>query len=171
MPRLFENDQLGKQESPVRCPHCATTAIIRNGNYQRAHPEEDRCIDIQRYLCKSRNCPRKTFSILPYPFLPIIRHFYDTILLYHYLYNKQRIGQAATAWHLNVTRGRAKRLGVFCRRFLPWLKHEEKISDWGADLQENAVSCWGDFTQDFSQAFYPGRCPATLPTQYIPSCF
>lgn len=168
MSTLFEIDQYSKQEHPVRCPHCATSFIIRHGTYLRAHPEEDVQVAVQRYLCKAPNCHWNTFSVLPYPFLPIIRHFYKTLLLCHCLCNVQLITQAPTARQLGVTRGIVKRLGIFCRRFIPWINHEKEFAEWGPDPEGKPVALWTDFTRDFSQAFYPKRWLAPLPTQYIP---
>jgi hypothetical protein len=54
---------------------------IRSGTYRRAHPEQDITVRVQRYRCKVPFCPRVTFSVLRQPFLPIVRHFYQTILV------------------------------------------------------------------------------------------
>ncbi len=165
MSTLFEINQYGKQEKTTRCPHCATSIIIRYGTYLRSHPEES-CgqVAVQRYFCKHPNCPRKTFSFLPFPFLPIVRHFYQTLLLLHCLYNVQNSTQAATARQLNVTRGIVKRLGIFCGRFIPWLDKEKEFADWGTGSGEISVALWADFTRDFSQTFYPSRWLTALPT-------
>jgi hypothetical protein len=56
-----------------------------------------------------------------------------------------------------MTRGRAKRLGVFCQKFIPWFHHEAKIADWGKNLLRDPAKFWVDFTRDFSQSFYPAR--------------
>ncbi len=157
MSKVFDLVQSGKQEFPVHCPRCATTLIIRHGTYLRAHPEEPVQVAVQRYLCKSPLCPRKTFSVLPYPLLPMIRHFYKTLLLCHLLHSQRHRTQAATARQLGVTRGVVKRLSIFCRRLVPWLKHEQVIADWGPDPTANSGALWPDFCRDFSQAFYPKR--------------
>lgn len=168
MSNLFEINQYNKQEYPVRCPHCAATFIIRYGTYRRAHPEKSRQVAVQRYLCKAPNCPWKTFSVLPYPFLPIIRHFYKKLQLCHFFHNVQKASQAATARQLGVTRGIVKRLGLFCRRFIPWLNQEREFADWGPAPETNFAALWPDFSRDFSQTFYPKRWSAPLPTQHIP---
>lgn len=168
---VFEINQSGKKEFTVCCPHCASRLIIRYGFYQRAHPREEYEIAVQRYLCKSPECPWKTFSVLPYPFLPIIRHFYKTLLLCHCLLNGKQGSQAATARQLGVGRGIVKRLGVFCRRFIPWLNREKIIADWGPDPKDNPAVLWSHFTRDLSQAFYPKRWAEPLPTQLIPISF
>lgn len=159
MSTVFEFDQNNKQEHPIRCPHCATTLICRYGTYLRAHPEQPRLVAVQRYLCKSPYCQCRTFSILPYPFLPIIRHFYQTLLDCHYLYNVKKTSQAFTARQLGKERGIIKRLGSFCCRFIPWLTREKVFSEWGPDPIANDRGFWSDFVRDVSQAFYPKRWP------------
>lgn len=157
MLNLFEFGQNNKSEHPVCCPHCTTTLIIRNGTYLRAHPEKTGQVAIQRYLCKSPQCPWKTFSVLPYPFLPIIRHFYRTIFLCYSLCYAQDRSQADTARQLSVTRGVVKRLSSFCRQFIAWCNREETFADWGPDPEANQAALWSDFTRDISHAFYPFR--------------
>ena len=165
MLNILENDQSGKKEEQVCCPHCASTVVIRNGTYPRNHPKKSCPIRVQRYLCKSLECPWKTFSFLPYPFLPIIRHFYRTLVLCHCLFNERNNSQIATARRLGVSRGIVKRLGNFCHRFFPWFNHEIKIADWGPDPKKNPAVLWPDFTRDFSQAFYPNKWSQPLSTQ------
>ena len=164
MSNVFENNQLGKEEKLVCCPHCASKLIIRYGFYARAHPKEEREIAVQRYRCKSPKCPWKTFSVLPYPILPIIRHFYKTVLFCHCLLHGKHNNQAAAARQLRVSRGIVKRLGVFCRQFISWFRHEKKIADWGPDPEENPAVLWSDFTRDLSQALYPKRWTEPSPT-------
>jgi transposase-like protein len=125
MRTVFNIDPFRKKERPIRCPHCASLAIIRHGKYQRGHPLKPTLVDIQRFRCKSPHCPWQTFSILPYPFLPIVRHFYTTLRSCHTLLNRQGISQAQTARRLGLTRGIIKRLSAFCSRFIPWVDQEK----------------------------------------------
>ena len=164
MSNVFEIDRSGKKENQVCCPHCASTLIVRHGFYSRAHPKEEREVSVQRYFCKSPICPWKTFSVLPYPFLPFIRHFHKTLLFCHYLFYGKHTRQADTARRLNITRGVAKRLVSFCWRFIPWLNHEKRVAEWGPSPQKSSAAFWPDFTRDFSQAFYPQRWSAPVPT-------
>ena len=61
------------QTGPVVCYWCNNRVnIIKYGKYQRYGFTSDELIDIQRYLCKHDQC-RRTFSILPHPFLRISR--------------------------------------------------------------------------------------------------
>lgn len=172
MSTLFEINHNSKQEYPLRCPHCASSIIIRHGTYLRSHPTEDaKQVAVQRYICKCPNCPWRTFSVLPYPFLPIARHFFQTLLLFHCLSDLQNKTQAAIARQLKVTRGVVKRLGIFCRRFIPWLNHEKEFAVWGPDPEGKSATLWPDFTRDFSQTFYPKMWSPPTPTQFIPTCF
>jgi len=157
MHTIFKNTSSGKGEHCVRCPHCATILIFRNGTYQRAHPHKKELIKVQRYRCKSPACPWKTFSILPYPFLPIVRHFQQTICFFHFLFNIEKKPQADTARQLGVTRGVIKRLDQFCHRFVPWFTMEKYIGVWGPDPEAYPERFWMDYTRDFSQALYPKR--------------
>ncbi len=157
MHTIFKNTYSGKGEHSVRCPHCATTLIIRHGSYQRAHPHEQELINVQRYRCKSPSCPWKTFSILSYPFLPVVRHFQQTIFFFHSLFNVEKKTQANTARKLDLTRGVVKRLAQFCHRFFPWFTMEKHIGAWGPDPEMAPGSFWMDYTKDFSQSLYPKR--------------
>jgi hypothetical protein len=162
---LFQKKKSDKSEPQVRCPHCATSLTIRYGNYQRAHPEQPIQVDIQRYLCKFSECQWKTFSVLPYPFLPIIRHFYHTLLLCRVLCNTEKLIQAAVGRQLGLCRGIIKRLSAFGHRFSPWFDREKNIADWGLDPDMDPTRFWPDFCRDFSQSFYRKRWLQTLPTQ------
>ncbi len=165
MHNVFNFNLFRKKERPIRCPHCAGNVIIRHGKYQRSHPLEPGLVDIQRYRCKSPDCPWQTFSILPYPFLPIVRHFYTTLRSCHTLLKRQGISQAQTARRLGLSRGIIKRLGSFCSRFIPWVDREKKIAGWGSDPEANRIGLWSDFTRDMSHAFYPMRWRVYVPTQ------
>lgn len=154
---LQNNNNSGKEEHPVRCTHCASTVNIRHGKYQRAHPHKPELVNVQRYLCKSPVCLRKTFSILPFPFLPIIRHFHQTLFCFYTLFSEEKRTQADTARQLGVLRGVSKRLTVFCGRFIPWFNREKHIGEWGPDPEANPACSWPNYTRDFSQALYPRR--------------
>jgi hypothetical protein len=167
MCNVFQNKQSGKKEPQVQCPHCATSLIIRYGKYQRAHPERPIQVDIQRYRCKSPVCPRMTFSLLPYPFLPILRHFYHTLLFCHLLFDSNKVSQAYGARQMQLTRGVFKRLREFCSKYILWFDREKEIADWGPDFKTSPSCSWSDFTRDFSHSFYPKRWAITPPTQHI----
>jgi transposase-like protein len=63
------------QTGPTACHWCNNQDnIIKYGKYSRYDFTGDGLIDIQRYLCKHDQC-RRTFSILPHPFLRYTRTF------------------------------------------------------------------------------------------------
>lgn len=167
MCNLFQKSKFSKKEQRIHCPCCATSLNIRYEFYQRVHPFKEGHISVQRYRCNTPECPRKTFSVLPYPLLPILRHFYHTLLFCHVSCRK-KLSQADGARKMKMHKGTYKRLRVFCDKFFPWFNREKKIAGWS--LQSGVVtSCsWADFTRYFSQHFYPNRCRFLLPTEYIP---
>lgn len=166
MSNVFQKPKSSKKEPQINCPCCATSLTIRYGFYQRAHPFKEGQISIQRYRCNLPECPRKTFSVLPYPFLPILRHFYHTVLFCHV--SCSRLSQADGARKMKMHRGTYVRLRGFCDKFFSWFDREKKVANW--NLQRDVItSCsWADFTRYFSQHFYPNRWRFLLPTEYIP---
>ena len=61
------------QTGPIVCHWCNNQVnIIKYGTYKRYGFSGQGLIRIQRYLCKHDQC-RRTFSILPHPFLRITR--------------------------------------------------------------------------------------------------
>lgn len=162
---LLKIDKLRKQEPRILCPHCATSLIICHGTYKRAHPEESIQVKIQRFLCKSPLCPWVTFSVLPYPFLPIVRHFFHSLLYCHILCDIDKESQAEAARRMGLSRGVIKRLSALGRRFTSWFVHERNIAEWGPDPLQDPALLWTDFTRDFSRVFYPKRWLHQAPTQ------
>ncbi|MBU1413972.1 transposase [Myxococcota bacterium] len=161
---LLKIDETFKEELLIRCPHCANTLISRNGSYKRAHPHESVPVRVPRFLCKSPLCPWVTFSLLPPPFLPIIRHFFRTLDYCHDLCIIKKASQAEGARQMILSRGVIKRLSAFGGRFFPWFNHEKKIADWDLDPHRESTLCWPDFTWCFSRAFYPKRWRKDPPT-------
>jgi hypothetical protein len=148
----------------ILCSHCSGTAVIRHGTYGRYKPGKDTKIPIQRYLCKSPGCKWRTFSVLPYQVLPVIRHNLEALFD---CYRKQvidQVSQAALARYMQISRGVARRLADFSRRAVSWMNHECTLADWGCALKR----FWEAFTRDFSQNFFPGRWIKPAPTQFGP---
>lgn len=160
MPTIPNPDISNKKEPHYRCPQCGSLLIIRYGTYPRAHPERDILVRVKRFLCKFSQCPRVTFSVLEDPFLPIVRHFYQTLLFCYTLAANGQLTQAEIARRLDVKRGVAKRLQDLVKKVIPWLQQEKKIATWGSD----PASFWQCFTRDFSQRFYLWRCWGIRPT-------
>lgn len=165
MPTLSSSHPFRNQEPRISCPLCGNSLFTRNGSYPRRHPEKDvGVVRIPRYRCKVRRCPRVTFSVLPHPFLPIVRHFYQTILYCRSLFTDSRLPQAEGARKLEVTRGVARRMLALTKRVIPWLDREKNIANWGPDPTTRQGRFWDKFTRDFSQRFYPWRCWKIGPT-------
>lgn len=160
MPTIPNLDITDKKEPHFRCPQCGGLLIIRYGTYPRAHPKQNILVRVKRFLCKSSQCPRVTFSVLEHPFLPIVRHFYQTLLFCYTLAANDQPTQAEIARRLGVTRGVVKRLQDLVKKVIPWVEQEKKIAAWGAD----PASFWQCFTRDFSQRFYLWRCWGIRPT-------
>ncbi len=163
MNSIIRNETSAKENHQICCSHCSSTVVVRNGTYPRNDPQTDTEIRVQRYLCKSPECPWKSFSALPEPILPIIRHMYVTLLSCHVML-KKGMKQVVVARKLNITRGIVKRLSVFYSKFLTWFNREKMMADWGT----NPVKFWPDFTRDFSQYFFPKRWIKYPSTQDIP---
>jgi len=164
MSRICKIAKTGKEEKPICCPYCASQLVIRNGTYPRAHPHTDEEVRIQRYLCKMPTCPCVTFSVVPFPFLRVVRHFFATVMYCNILYNVNNLNQAAVVRQLGVTRGVAKRLATFCDRFILWFDHERRFAEWGPAPETPPAISWPDFLRDFSHSMYPGKWPPSLPT-------
>ena len=160
---LLEIDNSRKQEPSILCPHCATNCITRYGSYPRFHPKLSILQRIPRFRCKSPTCPWKTFSVLPHPFLPIVRHFSETIR--HCMSSIREQSQATCTRIFGLSRGVVKRLVILGAKFLPWFDHEKKIAGWGPDPDAIPLLSWPDFIRDFSQSFYPKRWLMHAPTQ------
>ncbi len=158
---LIKNAASAKRKQQIRCSHCSTTLVTRNGTYPRNDPQKDTEIRVQRYLCKSPKCPWLSFSVLPAPILPVIRHAYGDVLSCYCIIQKG-MNQAAIVRKLFLGRGVVKRLKIFCYKFMAWLNQEKKVADWGSD----PLRFWPDFTRDFSQSFFPGRWMKTSSTQH-----
>ncbi len=54
---IIRNAPSAKKNYQICCCHCASTIVVRNGTYPRNDPRTDAEIRVQRYLCKSAECP------------------------------------------------------------------------------------------------------------------
>ena len=60
--------------SKIVCPECGERhRLTKWGFYTRYLFHGDDSLEIQRFRCLNRQCPRFTFSILPHPLLPVVR--------------------------------------------------------------------------------------------------
>lgn len=161
---LNNQDRSGKAKQKLCCPFCSMPLIICYGFYDRAHPERDDLIKVQRYLCKAPGCPVKTFSIPPYPLLRIIRHVYRKVEE-GYMLISEGLYQALVGRLLDLTRVSVRSVYAFGCRFFPFLDHERTLSDWGAIFETEPCEVWPLFIRDLSHAFYPQRYGLFAPTQ------
>lgn len=160
---IVRNVAFAKGNNQVRCCYCYSTLVVRNGTYPRNHPQKNVEIRVQRYLCRSPECPWQSFSVLPEPILPVIRHTYGTLVRSYAMF-KKGLSQTAIASKLNLKRGVVSRLKTVCFKFMAWFKREKVIADWGMD----PLKFWPDFTREFSQYFFPEKWIKTPSTQHIP---
>ena len=142
---------------PAVCPECGTSHMcIKNGSYQRYLFSGEKLIRIQRYLCKNRQCPRRTFSILPHPFLRIVRL---PLCLMRALLFLKKTGESLSG----LSRRAGKSIGIvrraigFYEKLTRWLDREGRICTWGPSPCLDPAAFWTVFNHDFSRAFFPRK--------------
>lgn len=153
---LWSASCIAKQNliSDVVCPQCGERRlIIKWGCYHRYLFDGDQAAAIQRFRCLNRSCSRFTFSVLPHPFLPVLRVPLCFLLALLSLHQK---GHSIA----RLAREAGKRWAVIRRcltvayRVKAFLKNE--FADIGSPcLQPTLV--WTAFAQRFSWAFFPNR--------------
>lgn len=136
----------------VYCTHCGNRHThIKWGSYNR-YLFNDELINIQRYRCDNDLCPKKTFSILPHAFLPIVR---ASLCMLMYILKMYEQG--------NCIAGIARHTGSSWPRIQRWIAKAISIRNWLEKEYANASPClasdslWTSFTRNFSWAFYPSR--------------
>ena len=140
--------------SDIICPQCGERhLVIKWGCYRRYLFAGDETAAIQRFRCLNRHCRRCTFSVLPHPFLPVLRVplcFLTALLALHQ--NSCSIARLARAagkrWAvIRRNLARARNIAAFL---------EKEFADIGSPcLQPGTV--WTAFSQRFSWAFFPNR--------------
>ena len=136
----------------IQCPHCGNRHCYTKWGHYSRYLFNDELVNIQRYRCYNDRCLRKTFSILPHAFLPIIRASVCMLMYVLTMYEKgcciaQISRETGSTWP------RIQRW--ICKAFWirGWLKKE-----YG---QVSPCCChaanWFSFTRNFSWAFYPAR--------------
>lgn len=154
------------QTGPVVCHWCNNRVnIIKYGKYQRYGFAGNERIDIQRYLCKHDQC-RRTFSILPHPFLRITRFslcmFNALIKLLDQQHSAAQIARSLDlSWStivLAIEKGRS---------IMHWLAQEAKTEPvWAPTPCINPSRTWSEFIRMFAMKFYPKRYATAGPTEY-----
>lgn len=156
---LLEVDKIAKenQTGPVACCWCNNKInFIKYGSYHRygfAHGER---IKIQRYLCKHDRC-RRTFSILPHPFLRITRITLCMLTCMMQLLDQQ-LPIAQIGRQLGLTRSVIKGVIKKGRQVLEWLDQEAQAEpSWAPSPCLDPGRHWSDFIRMFAAKFYPKR--------------
>jgi hypothetical protein len=145
------------QTGPIACHWCNNQDnIIKYGTYQRYEFCGQGRIRIQRFLCKRDQC-RRTFSILPHPFLRFTRFTLCLLTCLLQLLDRQvpiaRIcrdlatGRTRVYWAINKG-----------RRILDWIEKEARTEPvWAPCPCIDPAAHWSDFIRMFAMQFYPER--------------
>lgn len=155
---LYLNEIAKKnQTGPIACHWCNNQEnIIKYGTYERYEFSGQGRIRIQRFLCKRDQC-RRTFSILPHPFLRFTRFSLCLIGAVLQLLDRQvpiaricrdlAIGRASVYWAINKG-----------RRILDWIEKEARTEPvWAPFPCADPPAHWSDFIRMFAMQFYPNR--------------
>lgn len=142
---------------PVVCHWCNNGVnIIKYGKYQRYGFAGEDLIDIQRYLCKHDQC-RRTFSILPHPFLRISRF---SLCMFNELLRlcDGHMGIAEIARRFAVSWPTIPRGIEMARRIVSWIRQEAKTQPpWTPHPCMHPLRSWSEFMRMFAAKFYPKR--------------
>lgn len=136
----------------IQCPHCGNRHCYTKWGYYSRYLFDDELKDIQRYRCDNDRCPRKTFSILPHAFLPVIR---VSLCMLMYVLAKYEQGFCIARI--------ARETGNSWSRVQRWIRKAISIREWLKKEYGQTIPCcyhaadWFSFTRDFSWAFYPVR--------------
>lgn len=160
---LVDFDELAKenQTGPIACHWCNNQdSIIKYGTYKRYDFSERDQIRIQRYLCKRGQCKR-TFSILPHPFLRYTR-FTLCLLIAMLQLLDQQVGTAQACRQLGLCRSMAYWAMGKGRDILRWVDQEAKTEpSWAPSPCIDPAGRWSDFVRMFAMKFYPKRYAQT----------
>jgi len=160
---LLDLNEIAKknQTGPIACHWCYNqNNIIKYGTYQRYGFSGGERIKIQRYLCKHDQC-RRTFSILPHPFLRITRITLCMLISLMQLLNQQypisqiedQLGLARSTVYWAIKKGRS---------ILDWIDQEAKTEpNWAPSPCIDPPGHWSDFIRMFAMKFYPKRYATT----------
>ncbi len=139
-------------DSIICCTHCGNRdSYVKWGFYSR-YLFNDELVKVQRYRCDNDLCPRRTFSVLPHAFLPIVRVSLCMLMYVLQLYEK---GHCVA--HI------ARCTGNEWPRIRRWISKAILIREWLSRENKDAFPClspnthWPPFTRNFYWAFYPNR--------------
>lgn len=145
------------QTGPVACHWCNNQVnIIKYGTYERYGFSGQELIKIQRYLCKHDQC-RRTFSILPHPFLRITRLTLCLLTALIQLVDQQR-STAEICRRLGLTRSIVDGAIKKWHGLLDWIDQEAITKPvWAPSPCIDPPGQWSDFIRMFAMKFYPKR--------------
>ena len=138
--------------SDVVCPQCGERRlVIKWGCYHRYLFDSDETAAIQRFRCLNRHCSRFTFSVLPHPFLPVLRMPLCFLLAIISLHQK---GHSIA----RLAREAGKRWAVIRRCLTVGCRVKAFLSNEFADIGSPCLQppvVWTAFAQRFFVGFFP----------------
>jgi len=149
---VFSNYQM---PSIIKCPCCGEDRSLHcHGFYMRQHLLGTGEESIPRFKCLNPACQRKTFSILPFPYLRWIRHKLCHLLLLLRVFLSQGTVSALARWY-NRSRAVIRR-ALFRGAQIKQLIDQELRAEHAFFLPWVNISAhWTPFTQGVSCALYP----------------
>jgi hypothetical protein len=150
--------------SRIVCPQCGERrCLIKWGFYRRYLFAGDDTVMIQRIGCLNRRCPRRTFSVLPHPLLPVLRVplcFLLTLLTMHQrgCTIAQLVRKSGKSWPV------VRRCLAAAGRVQTFLQKEAATILGTASPCLQAAACWTAFTRALSWALFPKRFCKLPPT-------
>ena len=145
-----------KCDPDPQCPVCGECyRISGHGCYWRYWFDSSERMAVPRYCCRNPVCPRKTFSILPLPYLPYCRIPLCVLMaLYHrHVVEKQKISDCVR-W-LEQTWNTVKRAANLAKRLIGWFNCQMITG-----TLPPTPCCdhhWPAVTRAYSYSFLPGR--------------
>jgi len=145
------------QTGPIACHWCNNKDnFIKYGTYKRYDFPGQALIRIQRWLCKHDQC-RRTFSILPHPFLRITRLTLCMLMALTQLVDQQ-VPVANICRRLNLTRPVVEGAIKKWDGLWDWIEQEACTQpSWAPSPCIDPPGHWSDFIRMFAMKFYPKR--------------
>lgn len=154
-----------KTGQEVKCPECGErNRIWGHGSYQRYALAASHQVTVPRFRCLQPRCPRNTFSILPFPFLRIVRHSLCTLMVLAMTLSHGQKSKSAWARELGIGRRSLDRALTKATHVMAWFEREATVARWGRWPPHRPESHWTAFTQAFSHRFYPYSPQLCQPT-------
>ncbi len=152
----------------VACPCCGEQTLwIRYGYYTRYLFSGGDLIAIQRYLCLNRNCPRKTFYILPFTMLHLLRVSLCFLLVMACRVEEPWACIASLARESGKAWGVMRRTIRMARNVKHWMQSEYPHHCCRSSVCGACRHGWTGFTRAFSFAVFPVRFGNSPPTQCV----